>query len=274
MMRVIAFATVFFNSCVAKVSSFFASSAKKACLALTEQHLEAAKLCRDVYFEDIETRDEFVESKDTGAQATVTQDGSQAVVCFRGSDDALDWKQNLKVCKVPFLSRKHKDPSREVHSGFFIGHNSIKSKVYSKLNAIVDSGTCESIVFIGHSAGAALAKLSAFDYVNDNKLPLTVTSFGCPKIGNTDFASAFESDVDCTRIVNDNDVIALMPMFNGYRHVGDLIQMKHLDQDDKDKNMFMRILVSAVNIARMDLVHDHSMNGYVAAVEHYVKKNK
>ena len=272
-MRLFAFATVFFNSCITKVSSFFVapSSIEVApAPALTEEHLRAAKLCRDVYSEDIESSDEFLESKDTYAQATVTLDGSQAIVCFRGTDSVSDWKSNFDMCRVPFLSRKHRNPELEVHSGFFIGHNSVKAKIYAKLNAIVESGKCDSILFTGHSAGATLAKLCAFDFVNDKNLELSIISFGSPKIGNAAFATGFGgSNIKCTRIVNDNDGIALTPLFSGYRHVGDLIRLRNVVLNES------QTLWNALrNFARLDSVADHDIDAYIATMEHWLKKDK
>ncbi len=265
-MRLFAFATVLFNSCVAKVSSYFLSpSVVREAPALTDQHLRAAKLCRDVYCADAESSDEFVESKDTYAQATVTLDGSQAVVCFRGSDSVSDWRSNFDTCQVPFLSRKHSDPDSHVHSGFFVGHNSVKAKIYSKLNAIVDDGKCESILFTGHSAGATLAKLCAYDFVNEKNIKLEIISFGSPKIGNAAFAQNF--NLECTRIVNDNDGIALAPLFSGYHHVGELIRLKNVAPARS-------IWHSLRNFARLDSVADHSIDAYIATMEHWLKKDK
>ena len=270
-MRLLAFATVFFNSCIAKVSSYLKSPSfpPAAPPALTQQHLMAAKLCRDVYSADTESSDEFIESKDTYAQATVTFDGSQAVVCFRGSDSVSDWRSNFDMCQVPFLSRKHKDPDSHVHSGFFIGHNSVKAKIYAKLNAIVDSGKCESILFTGHSAGATLAKLCAYDFVNEKNLKLEIISFGSPKIGNAAFARNFDSDskLKCTRIVNDNDGIALAPLFSGYHHVGELIRLRNVAP-----NVFS-IWYALRHFARLDSVADHDIDAYIASMQHWLKKD-
>lgn len=77
----------------------------------------------------------------------------------------------------------------------------------------------------------------------------------------------------CMRIVNDNDGIALVPMFNGYRHVGDLIQLEHLAPEE-NKNVAVRFLSSLMNFARMDSVQDHDMDSYVATMEHWLKKDK
>ncbi len=192
---------------------------------LTEDHLAIARLCDDVYSSEVESLDSFVESKDTGVQATVSLDKKadrrRAVVCFRGSNEARDWYLNLNVGKVPFVSRKHADSSKMVHAGFFVGHNSIKAKVYAKLNAIVDSGECDRILFCGHSLGSAMSVLSAFDFVNTRGLPVEVVTFGSPRIGNRSFAESFDAQFDCLRVVNDRDVVPTAPLrCMDFFHVG------------------------------------------------------
>lgn len=264
-MRFIALVSLVFSSCVSRISAIFSSpqqAANKALTAasLTDEHLKAAKLCREVYSNRVESLSTFVESKDTGAQATVTLDGSRAIVCFRGSDSLTDWRSNFRVCRVPFLSRKHDKRENEVHSGFFIGHNSVKAKIYAKLNAIIESGKCDSVLFSGHSAGATLAAISAFDFRNDRGLPLEVITFGSPKIGNAAFAGDFNSAIRCTRIVNDNDCVALAPLFRGYRHVGrDVI---HLREPEPGESL----------CAWDGFIADHDIESYVATIERSLKK--
>lgn len=266
-MRFMSYVSLLYSSCVTRVSAMFVfPRAAVVSPALTDNHLKIAHMCRDVYCHKIESCETFV-STDTGAQATVALDGSQAVVCFRGSDSATDWWHNFKMCRVPFLSRMHKKAGLEVHSGFFISHNSIKSKIYAKLNAIVESGKCDSILFTGHSAGATLAAISAFDFQNSSNLPVEVVTFGSPKIGNDAFAFEFNSKIKCARIVNDNDGIALTPLFSGYRHVGDLVRLRNVAPEENEG-----IWHALLNFARLDSVADHDMDSYITTIEAHLKK--
>ncbi|CAM9470787.1 unnamed protein product [Ectocarpus sp. 4 AP-2014] len=268
---------VFVSSCVSQVSSLMtmlrptiaSASSSSSSSALTQDHLRAAKLCRDVYSESVESSsDTYVESADTGAQATVTLDGTKAIVCFRGSDSAADWKTNFSLAKVPFLSRKHTKPELEVHSGFFLGHNSVKAKIYAKLNKMLESGECTSILFAGHSSGV-MSAISAFDFENHKNVPVEVVTFGAPKIGNAAFAADFDRAITCTRIVNDNDGVALAPMFGGYHHVGsNVIHMEHPGGDGGVKQLFSKLW----SIVRLDSVSDHDIDEYVTSIERCLKK--
>lgn len=166
-MRFANFVSVLY-SCASRTRAMFVSPQAVAELGpppLTDDHLRIAKMCRDVYCESTNFCETFVSSADIGTEATVRLDGSEAIVCFRGSWSAQDWKTNLQLSKV-FISRKHNNPEVEVHSGFLIGHNSFKSKIYAKLNAIIESGKSDSVLFAGHSAGGTLAVISAFDFQN------------------------------------------------------------------------------------------------------------
>ncbi|CAM9401121.1 unnamed protein product [Ectocarpus sp. 12 AP-2014] len=268
--------SVFASSCVSQVSSLvpmappaIASAPSSSSTALTQDHLKAAKLCRDVYSETVESSDTYVESADTGAQATVTLDGSKAIVCFRGSDSAADWKTNFSLMRVPFLSRKHSNPELEVHSGFFMGHNSVKAKTYAKLNKILESGECTSTLFAGHSAGV-MSAISAFDFQNEKNIPVEVVTFGAPKVGNAAFAADFDKAMACTRIVNDNDGVSLAPMFGGYHHVGK--NVIHMANPGGGGGL-MQLIARLWSFVRLDTVSDHDIDDYIENIERCLKKD-
>ena len=71
-----------------------------------------------------------------------------------------------------------------------------------------------SITITGHSLGAALAILSAYDITATlkNAPMVTVVSFGAPRVGNEKFRSQLEkSGTRILRIVNSDDVITKVP---------------------------------------------------------------
>lgn len=265
----------FLLSYLSNLSSAFSPNPNPRSL-LTEDHLKIAKMCRDVYSEEVETLSTFVESKDTGIQATVGLDGSRAIVCLRGSDAAVDWKNNFNIGKVPFLSRKHSDPEQMVHAGFFTGHTSVKAKIYKKLNDIVDSGECDNILFCGHSAGVVTALL-AYDYLNKKSLPIDIVTFGTPRVGNKAFVDAFDSEMKCTRIINDRDVIPLAPLkILGFHHIGtQLIHIKSSEVFDEDHGFMDKIGWRLKGLFGLDAgFKDHSMDSYVEEIEKCLKKDR
>ena len=119
----------------------------------------------------------------------------------------------------------------------FIGHNSIKSKIYTKLNAFIESGKCDSILFTGHSSGGTLASISAFDFQNEKQLPIEVVTFGSPKLGNASLAAEFSKRIQrCTCIVNDNDAVPLVPLLRGYHHVGKILHLRDIATSENLKD--------------------------------------
>ena len=269
------FMNVFLASLISSLSSGFSPNPNPKPL-LTEDHLKIAKMCRDVYSEEVETLGTFVESKDTGIQATVSLDGSRAIVCLRGSDAVVDWKNNFNIGKVPFLSRKHSDPDKMVHAGFFTGHASVKGKIYKKLNYIVDSGECDSLLFCGHSAGVQSALL-AYDYLNKKSLPIEVVTFGTPRLGNKEFADAFNSEMKCTRIINDRDVVPLAPLkILGFHHVGNnLIHIKDGQAFSENHGTIEKAVWRFKGLFGLDAgVRDHNISSYVEEIEKCLKKDE
>jgi hypothetical protein len=83
--------------------------------------------------------------------------------------------------------------------------------------------------FTGHSLGAALATLAAYDFGNVQAL----YTYGSPRVGNLGFARAFSrSDVPHYRVVHHHDIVTQVPFpfpAIGYEHVGDL---KYIEYED------------------------------------------
>lgn len=95
-----------------------------------------------------------------------------------------------------------------------------------------------SITVIGHSLGAALAVLNAYDIaenglnLREGKEPVLVTAvvFGCPLVGNEAFKKRCEEleGLRILRVKNQSDLIALYPpTMMGYREVGEELLVDH-----------------------------------------------
>ena len=72
----------------------------------------------------------------------------------------------------------------------------------------------------GYSLGGALASLAALDITDNLEQVDSVYTFGCPRVGNSNFAAYYNSRVPNTfRVVNNRDTVAHMPwLTQGYRH--------------------------------------------------------
>lgn len=95
-----------------------------------------------------------------------------------------------------------------------------------------------SITVIGHSLGASLAVLNAYDIaenginLREGREPVLVTAvvFGCPLVGDAAFKKRCEEleGLRILRVKNKKDLIALYPpTMMGYREVGDELLVDH-----------------------------------------------
>lgn len=78
----------------------------------------------------------------------------------------------------------------------------------------------------GHSLGAALAILAADAAAAQGTPPRAVYGFGTPCIGGTTFQARYNAALGNVtyRLVHGRDIVARVPMLQGYRHVGCMLR--------------------------------------------------
>lgn len=104
---------------------------------------------------------------------------------------------------------------------------SARSQLSNKIKQLIDKYRDEnlSIIFTGHSLGATLSTLSAFDIVENltTEIPVTAIVFGCPKVGNKHFKERFDSypNLKVLHVRNTLDMIPhYPPRLMHYVHLG------------------------------------------------------
>ncbi|MBA0708747.1 hypothetical protein Golax_023842, partial [Gossypium laxum] len=95
---------------------------------------------------------------------------------------------------------------------------SLQSMVREEIGRVLEAYGDEplSLTITGHSLGAALATLAAYDINSNfgNAPPVTVISFGGPRVGNQSFRCQLEKrGTKILRIVNSDDLITKVPGF-------------------------------------------------------------
>lgn len=151
------------------------------------------------------------------------------VIAFRGTATCLEWLENLQatLTYLPGLEDGNIDVNGPmVQKGFLslytsktTTYKSLQEMIREEIGRIIQSYTNEpiSLTLTGHSLGAALAILSAYDITTTfkNVLPMvTVFSFGGPRVGNESFRNRLEqSGIRILRIVNPDDVVTKVPGF-------------------------------------------------------------
>ncbi|KAK7394572.1 hypothetical protein VNO78_15103 [Psophocarpus tetragonolobus] len=145
------------------------------------------------------------------------------VIALRGTATSLEWLENLRVTltKLPACGSGSQDCM--VENGFlslYVSKTgtcpSLQDMLRQELATLIQAYAHEplSITITGHSLGAALALLSAYDITTafKNAPMVTVLSFAGPRVGNDKFRSQLENTgTRILRIVNSDDVITKVP---------------------------------------------------------------
>ena len=146
-------------------------------------------------------------------------------IAFRGSANIQNWIDNIQISKIT----PYNDTSIGVSKGFYKAYNSIKPDLFNNLPSLVDKHNTRRILITGHSLGAALATLMAYDIAT--MFPTYelsyVVNFGSPRVGNSAFSTSFNSfssSFTHYRITHYYDIVPHVPEeFLGYEHVSNEI---------------------------------------------------
>ncbi|XP_020203224.1 phospholipase A(1) DAD1, chloroplastic [Cajanus cajan] len=147
------------------------------------------------------------------------------VIAFRGTITWLEWLENLRasLTHLPGHVVAKDGVAPMVQKGFLslytsktTKHASLQEMVREEIGRVIQTYTNEplSLTLTGHSLGAALAMLSAYDITATfkNAPMVTVVSFGGPRVGNESFRKQLEqSGIKILRIVNSDDVVTKVP---------------------------------------------------------------
>ena len=138
-----------------------------------------------------------------------------------GSDNEDDHEREPKVMRgwlTMYLSDDPKSPFTKL---------SARTQLLNRLQQLIVQYKEEnvSIVFTGHSLGATLSTLAAFDVVENltTEIPVSAIVFGCPKVGNKVFKAKFDSypNLKVLHVKNSIDLIPHYPArLMGYVHIG------------------------------------------------------
>lgn len=241
---------------------------------MTEEHLQAARLCHKVYDDDyLHSSERFVDSEYTNVQCSMSFEDNKLFVVFRGSDDMVDWFHNFNMDLVKYPENSE----AEFHAGFLVQWLSVKDEVKQKIAEMIELKAVDAIVFAGHSAGSPPACLCAKEVSNTCNTDVRVVTFGSPRFSNHVFKEDFEKSnkIPCTRIVLDRDLITRFPFsFSGvYAHVGKPLQLRDDHVLERETSAMETIYWWLLGMPRIDLgVRDHDVENYVSEIEKLVSK--
>ncbi|KAK1303192.1 hypothetical protein QJS10_CPB11g00276 [Acorus calamus] len=146
------------------------------------------------------------------------------VIAYRGTITCLEWLENFRAGLTRLDASGQPDASPMVASGFWSLYTSraregasLREEVREEVRRLVSAyggGGPISLTVTGHSLGAALGVLTAYDVARDfgDDALVTAVSFGGPRVGNERFRRELERRGGrVLRIVNAQDVITKVP---------------------------------------------------------------
>lgn len=219
----------------------------------------------------------FFDSKDKDdpkfdTQGFVAANDKAVLVAFRGTENFTDWRTNVKF-------KPEKGPVGKLHRGFYRAAQRAWDDCIAP--AVSEFRNNEQSLWIcGHSLGGALALATAalLEFGPDASIkPKAVYTFGQPRVGNRQFARAFNENFGSRayRFVNNNDIVPHIPP------IGWLFQYMHTEKcyyiDAKGKfhpniPLWKQVLNGAVGAIKdignpgPDALNDHSMDQYIKLI--------
>jgi thioesterase domain-containing protein len=162
----------------------------------------------------------WIQHPGTDTQAVAASREDHAVLVFRGTAGVRDMLTDLAFRKQPFRAGPDgAPPVGRAHRGFVAALDGVWSDVLQAVQAL---GPGRPIFIAGHSLGAALAQLTALRLVAHGQAVAGVYTYGSPRVGDTEFRSAYDAALGERTFmhVNDEDVVPTIPPgWTGFDHV-------------------------------------------------------
>jgi len=166
---------------------------------------------------------QYVYYKPANLAAYVAWDSEQdsIIVSFRGTQGAsiLNWIKNLDAILIkPFKQY----PTAKVHQGFYDSWKDLSPGVMAAVANVQAEHSTTKVIVTGHSLGAAMAAISAFDMKINYGLSPSLIDLGRPRIGNHVFAEAITGEIPSVfRMTHHDDLVPHAPPENlGLYHSG------------------------------------------------------
>ncbi len=172
----------------------------------------------------------------SGGRAYVAVYQNNLVIAFRGSKsaNAKEFTSNIlsdldiRRKKMDWISGESRNAGQyrkiRVHRGFAMDYTRFRTGVLKAVN----ENPKKNLFVFGHSLGAALASLCAFDIEVSLGRDVHLYISGGPRVGGDKFREAFEAEIKlCVRMtVGDDPFPRIPPRKMGYTHVGQLLALK------------------------------------------------
>jgi len=182
----------------------------------------------------------FLKDPLTGTQGYVALDAARqrVVVAYRGSKNLANGIEDGEF----WLTRPPFGPSDiKVDFGFLHAYVSVRNATSDGIaTALAKCPQC-SLLFTGHSLGAAMATLGAAEHAGD-AVAVQLYTFGSPRVGNAAFVAWARTRLNrphaapSVRMRREKDIVAAIPPRSmGYRHLPTEVWNTHSSSDGDDE---------------------------------------
>jgi hypothetical protein len=144
----------------------------------------------------------------------------EVVVAFRGSETLDNWLEDFDIELVPYSGCA----GCLVHKGWLEGYASVAAQLFVAVRATLARAPGAVVALSGHSLGAALSEIAAFELARAGLPVGSLVTFGAPRAGNDAWAAAWTAAAvprgAAFRVVHHLDPVPrLVPRFIGnYTH--------------------------------------------------------
>jgi hypothetical protein len=221
---------------------------------------------KDIDFKSLGlTSVKWIDDKKSDTQAFVAMKGKSLYVVFRGTSSKKDAQNDVSIDKVPFINEGDK-----VHIGFKSSCDAVKDVV---LKDITKKSGYNKIVVCGHSLGAAVATLCAYNlsHVFEDTV-IECCTIGSPRVGNKTFKNNYDArKIKTLRIVHNHDLVTRSPNI-GYYHVNYMLRI----DDEGNIKKYMIDWERAWNYIKSvftgNTIKDHMTASYISSLNKWHAK--
>ncbi|MPZ38686.1 MAG: DUF2974 domain-containing protein [Rhizobiales bacterium] len=215
---------------------------------------------------------------DVGTAGFVVAGDDLIAVVFRGTQDELDWRSNVRAAWIVLQG------GVRVHTGFFQAYWPIRDRLFATVEKLLQAKP-RPVYITGHSLGGALATMATAELANHQEQQLRDSiaacyTFGSPRVGDRSFDQYVK--VPLYRVTNGVDVVPAVPLaILGYRHVGDTRYFAKLGSAPSRRSpgvlaKFWRTvggLVALLWTLKIRNIADHSITTYIDKLSVWAKQS-